>query len=361
MTYDIAIIGAGPAGATLARKLHPNYSVLLLDRRDLSVPQPSERGKCCGGLLAPDAQKMIGKMGLAIPKSILVDPQLFLVRTVDIDNHIERYYQRFYFNMDRKKFDAWLVSLIPDSVDLAFGCKFTGFLEDKDGVTFSLVHDGHVHTVKARILVGADGALSKVRNQAFPDSPVKRYVAIQEWYPAINAVPHYGVLFDQEVTDFYGWTITKDDQLLVGVALKEGADIHRKFDLFKEKLQQSGYVLETPIRREGSWLCRPGSTKEIVTGNDKVLLIGEAAGFISPSSGEGISYAMESASILAESMESGFYGIGQRYAKKTKKLKRNIAMKNMKKAFMYTPFLRKLVMKSSVLATKLEPEWNDMA
>jgi len=357
MTYDVAIIGAGPAGATLARKLHPDYSVLLLDRRDLLDLKETDYGKCCGGLLAPDAQEMIGKMGLAIPKSVLVDPQLFLVRTMDFDSGRERYYQRFYFNMDRNRFDSWLVSLVPDSVDLAFGCKFTGFIEESEGVSFSLVHGGKTHQVKARILVGADGAWSKVRKQAFPDIPIKRYVAIQEWFPTAQSVPHYGAFFDKELTDFYGWTITKDDQLVVGIALEESADIHRKFDLFKKKLTDSGYSLENSIKREGTRICRPTSLKQIVTGNDRVLLIGEAAGFISPSSAEGISYAMKSASLLAESLEEGFYQIGRHYAKKTRGLKQNIVLKNMKKPFMYHPFLRNLVMASGIKSSKMEMEW----
>ena len=63
MPYDIAIIGAGPAGCTLARLLDRSYRVLLLDKRDLSSEEYPGMSKCCGGLLAPDAQKMLGRMG----------------------------------------------------------------------------------------------------------------------------------------------------------------------------------------------------------------------------------------------------------------------------------------------------------
>ena len=42
------------------------------------------------GLLAPNAQKMIVKLGLSLPKDILVNPQIFAVRTIDITNNIER-------------------------------------------------------------------------------------------------------------------------------------------------------------------------------------------------------------------------------------------------------------------------------
>ena len=82
---DVAIIGAGPAGATLARRLAEttNYRVTLLDRRALDRPQQGV-GKCCGGLLAPDAQRSLARQGLILPLEILVDPQIFAVRTIDL-------------------------------------------------------------------------------------------------------------------------------------------------------------------------------------------------------------------------------------------------------------------------------------
>ncbi len=144
MAYDIAIIGAGPAGATLARLLSKQYRILLLDRRDLLDGDNETREKCCGGLLAPDAQKILGRLGLAVPTGVLVDPQLFLVRTIDFDNQIERFYQRFYFNMDRKRFDEWLVSIIPDHVDLALGCRFISLSDAKEGYQIAFMHENKI-------------------------------------------------------------------------------------------------------------------------------------------------------------------------------------------------------------------------
>ena len=72
--YNIAIIGAGPAGATLARLLADRYKVLLVDKRRLTTDSDGKSSvKCCGGLLAPDAQGMLSKMGLGLPKSVLVE------------------------------------------------------------------------------------------------------------------------------------------------------------------------------------------------------------------------------------------------------------------------------------------------
>ena len=61
--YDIAVIGGGPAGATFARELaksKPDRKIVLIDEK------PRTGSKVCGGLLAPDAQKVLAqfKVGL---------------------------------------------------------------------------------------------------------------------------------------------------------------------------------------------------------------------------------------------------------------------------------------------------------
>jgi flavin-dependent dehydrogenase len=129
--YDLIIVGAGPAGATLARLLGKNNKILLLDRRRMdrsgSLGMKEGLEKCCGGLIAPDAQQMLAKMGLGVPRGVLVGPQLFTVRTIDVRNRLERHYQRHYINIDREKFDSWLVSLIPSGVDAKWAASFKGF------------------------------------------------------------------------------------------------------------------------------------------------------------------------------------------------------------------------------------------
>lgn len=72
--YDVAIIGAGPAGATLARLIGNKLKVLLVDKRRPAESKELsyQKSKCCGGLLAPDAQQMIAKLGLGLPGDVIV-------------------------------------------------------------------------------------------------------------------------------------------------------------------------------------------------------------------------------------------------------------------------------------------------
>jgi flavin-dependent dehydrogenase len=345
--FDLAIIGAGPAGATLARLTAPYHKVLLLETRDLEKAGYGS-DKCCGGLLAPDAQQALAELGLGLPKNILVGPQLFAVRTIDLDNGLERYYQRHYINMDRGAFDRWLVSLIPRSADVRHGCRLIGLERTKGGVRVRYVRKGRENTEESRILVGADGAGSMVRKLAFPDRPwPRRYVSIQAWFES-QAPPYFSSIFDRSVTDFYSWTIPKEDRLVVGTAVPLGQDPAGRFELMLSKLRDKGYALGKPLRKHGAFILRPGRLSEITTGNERVALVGEAAGWISPSSAEGISYAFRSAAALAGALREDAADTVRGYYRRTRKLRSNILCKIAKSPFMYSPFPRKLVMRSGV-------------
>jgi len=355
--YDIAIIGAGPAGTTLARLAGKKYKVLLIDKRDISRSTGENvETKCCGGLLAPDAQKILAKMGLGLPGDVLVGPQLFAVRAIDVPNRLERCYQRSYLNMDRGKFDQWLVSLIPSDVDILPRCFFRSLQQDPEGVTLHLARNEKDFIERAKIVVGADGAFSLVRKAAFPRHRAPRaYVAIQERFETDRMPPYFTALFDPEITDFYSWIIPKNDSLIVGSALAPGASASVKFERFKQKLRRYGFEFGRSIEKSGALLLRPLNVSRIYNGKNNIALIGEAAGWISPSSAEGISYAFRSAVALAEALETGPEDFPGRYAEKTKGLRMNILLKGLKSPFLYAPLLRKLVMKSGIMSMEAGP------
>jgi len=354
LMYDIVIVGAGPAGANLARLIGEKYKVLLLDKRDLENNNPERRmHKCCGGLLAPDAQKMIAKLGLGIPKDVLVDPQLFAVRAIDLTNNLERLYQRFYYNMDREKFDRWMVSLIPNCVDKKFNAFFKNFVEVPGGYEIRYISDGREATARTRIIVGADGVSSKLRRIISKNANApEEYIAIQEWFKCSYPMPYFTAVFDEEITDFYSWLIPKDNYLLLGSALRHTGNIREKFDMLKRKLMQLGFNFEDKVKTEGTYIYRPRKIWQFYAGRYGVTLIGEAAGAISPSSAEGISYALKSSLYLAQSLEKGIDGYFDRYKNMVKDIKLNLLLKNLKIPAMYDPLLRQLIMRSGLKCIK---------
>ena len=351
--YDLAIVGAGPAGTTLARLIGSKLKVLLVDKRKAieSNPIVYQKPKCCGGLLAPDAQKMIAMLGLGLPGDLIVGPQLFTVRTIDLQSLVEKYYQRFYINIDRRRFDSWLVSLVPDSVDLRLDCSFKSFAREDGCFQLRLVQSGQVQFERARFLVGADGAFSMVRRMAFPSQPVPiKYTALQEWFYPEETQPYFTTIFDPEISDFYSWTIPKEDMLLLGAAIPYRNEVNKRFNLLKRKLANYGFRLGPAVKREGTLILRPMHLNQIYTGANGVALIGEAAGWISPSSAEGLSYAFKSALACAQSLAQEEPDFLKTYRRNAAGMLLNIRLKNLKSPFMYHPGLRKIIMQSGLMS-----------
>ena len=159
--------------------------------------------------------------------------------------------------------------------------------------------------------------------------------------------------FDREITDYYAWTIPKGNHRLIGAALRPGPAATQKFDLLKDKLKRYGFEFGRTLHREGAFIVRPTRRAHLCTGTNGIALVGEAAGWISPSSAEGFSYAFRSALLLDEAMRAAPKDFEGRYRSKTAKLRRNILLKNWKSRVVFNPTLRKAVMKSGIQSVKV--------
>ena len=126
------------------------------------------------------------------------------------------------------------------------------------------------------------------------------------------------------------------------------------FEAQKKKLIEQGFVpaslFENPIKTEACLVNRPKIGKGIFMGKGGAFLVGEAAGLISPSSFEGISYALDSSEALADAMTNNTEAtsILHAYRRGTRRLTRRIALRYLKRPFMYQPLLRSAVMKSGI-------------
>lgn len=337
--YDIAVIGGGPSGATFARELaksQPDIRIVLIDEK------PRTGSKVCGGLLAPDAQKVLAQFDLDLPKSILADPQIFDVKTIDLVSGLTRNYQRHYLNMDRAAFDEWLLSLIPESVTVIRGrCS-----EIEDGFTLNVIADGEKISLTTDKIVGADGGASIVRRRFFKVCK-KQYISIQEHFKDDGGdMPSYSCIYDPETSDSCSWTIRKDGYVIFGGAfdIKGGRDAY--FRQKKRVEEHLGRSFGEATKIEACLLTSPRVAGDFLLGDGRVFLIGEAAGFISSSSFEGISSAFLSGKYLADSFTDK--NIIASYKRKTVKLRLKLFLKIPKMKVLCSPLLRKLIMKIGI-------------
>ncbi|MES2989964.1 MAG: geranylgeranyl diphosphate reductase [Pseudomonadota bacterium] len=304
-TFDVVVIGGGPAGATAAHDLaRAGRSVLLLDR--------AGRTKPCGGAIPPRLIK-----DFAIPDSLLVARATAARMVSPKDRKVDIPIDNGFVGMvDRDQFDEWLRERAAASGAQRRVGDFDRITRDADGV--SVVHfEQRSQTdratrvpasVRARAIVGADGAKSAVARQTVKGAERTKYVFAYHEILRTPAVPPSG--FDPSrcdvyyrgtlSPDFYGWVFPHGDTMSVGTgSADKGFSLRGAVGGLRAAAGLTG--AET-LRREGA----PIPMKPLPrwdNGRD-VVLAGDAAGVVAPASGEGIYYAMFGGRLAAEAVEA---------------------------------------------------------
>ena len=288
MKFDILIIGGGPCGATAASELaEKGFKVALLDR--------AGRIKPCGGAIPPilidefdiPETQLVAKVNTAR----MISPSF---REVDIP--IEN---GFVGMVDREHFDEFLRTRAAEKG----AYRLTGTFQKIDRAgNLPKIHykdkvSGKKETILARLVIGADGARSNVARSEIPNGTDIPYVIASH---EIISAPKKGanhsydpkrcdVVYNGTISpDFYGWVFPHGEHASVGMGTGvEGVDLKKATKILRHN---SGLEDCKTIRKEGAPI--PLKPLEKWDNGLDVLVAGDAAGVVAPSSGEGIYYAM---------------------------------------------------------------------
>lgn len=286
--YDTIVIGAGPAGIMAARAAAERGSVLLADT------SPLPRDKSCGGMLNEYAQDFLKDEGM--PRDLVLDPEYVNFRYWDWDRDIRKPTQLRFKNIDRRGFDAWLTELLPTTVEKAPRTSLVGLEQDDGIVSATLKNGGNPHVVSCNNLIGADGARSAVRRTLGVGS-IATYVTVQDFVVLDGEIePFFDCIYMRDIGDSfaYSYVVPKGDRAIVGsVFYPHTRKPHERHAQAIEALKLR-LPLGPKIKREGGVALHVRAAEDVVPGQGNVVLAGEAGGFMSPTSGEGISYAMNS-------------------------------------------------------------------
>lgn len=299
--HDLAIAGAGPAGASAARAAAlAGLSVLLLDK------DVFPRHKPCGGALSVQG---LDALGFPLPEGLAERDFHGGLLCIDGARNLAAPPARTGVLVQRRAFDALLVDKARQAgAEVREGEKVVAIEEDARGVTIRTEGRGPAgrrggrggaSSLRASLLLVAEGAAGRLKLHVRPpDRPEDVNFCVCADVPCTDGVTqpdnplllHFGIC---DVT--YGWVFPRRTDCSVGMS---ELGPHRRLAQahFAELCRIHGIPL--PKKVDGAKIPMGGAERPVFRG--RVLLAGDAGGFADPLLGEGISHAVRTGQWAAE-------------------------------------------------------------
>ncbi len=309
MTYDVIVVGAGPAGSIAAHDCaRQGLKTLLLER--CSLP----REKPCGGAVMYRGLRLLdGK----IPRR-LVEQRIYGLRFLLPDNEIAEFASDKLIGITvfRDRFDEFLARRASAAgAELVENARVVDAVVSSESANVRLADE---RTFSSKYLIGADGVNSIV-SRALGLRPRRKeltkvglgmeadfHVGEEGVLQATHGNPSILELCPVEGRVSYGWVFPKREHLAIGIA---GAGVHMRalrpqFDLFYRGVEKRLGIPLNLEKRRAFFLGGDGLGSKNVA--NRAILIGDAAGFVDPLMGEGIAYAMKSGEFAASIINKAY-------------------------------------------------------
>jgi geranylgeranyl reductase family protein len=291
--YDVIVVGAGPAGATLAYELATKgIGVLLLEKEELP------RYKCCAGGVTSKAARLLDFDISEVAEDVINEVSFtFNLSSPCLGQHS----QPLMHTVMRDIFDHFLVKRAQQlGAVLMDGQKVTQVQVSADWVEISSADK----VFRCRLVVGADGAYSIVARELGMARSIEYFMGLES--EIVAPEEELAKWKSRAQVDLgcipggYAWVFPKRNHLSVGVGCEasKARDLHAHHQKFLNSLNIGGYA----IASSGSHLI-PTSTKGMLIWQNKALLLGDAAGLADPLTAEGIYNAIQSAQLAAPVIE----------------------------------------------------------
>lgn len=286
-SFDVAIIGAGLAGLRCARLLAARgMRVAILDRK-ASLAAPVHTTGIFVRKTWEDFPLPPEQLGPPIRDVVLYSParRSFAVRA-----------RRDEFRIGRM---AWLYLQMLEQCSNA-GVRWipSARLLRCDGETVTFLRHGHDERLRARFIIGADGARSTVAGQLGLDRNREMLTGIEEIVPPIGPAPVLHCFVDPRLAPGYiAWVANDGHEAHIGVAGRRsrGWEPAQALQAFRASLP---FRVERAIERRGGLIPVGGMLRRIAS--PRGLLVGDAAGAVSPLTAGGLDGAMRLSTFAAE-------------------------------------------------------------
>ncbi|NJK81090.1 MAG: geranylgeranyl diphosphate reductase [Chloroflexaceae bacterium] len=300
MAQRVLIIGASVGGATAASTLRAAGIETILLERELVKPKP------CGGAVPPAAFREFN-----IPQS-LIDCKVkncLIVSPSNQQTHVPvagtvPTADDYVAMVRREVFDHWLRDrAVAQGAELIHGTLADLTITDHGVDATYRDPQGTPHCLHADVIIGADGAYSTTA-KLLGLPPTQRAVAIQErimlppdkmarWADTADLYLGHRVS-----PDFYGWAFPKLDHIAVGIGAGPGHTQAARQLLTNMKARLGDALDGGVLKLREAHALPMEPRKQMVL--DRAMLIGDAAGLVVHTSGEGIYWAMKSGQMAAE-------------------------------------------------------------